>query len=189
MKSIIIAFSNPLLVNWVTSALTRNGYTIEYSCKTGADVARVADFCTSPVVVSGFQFPDMTAEELLGVLDGRLAMITVVLPHQRDFIERSDMVVVPYPVSSVDLLQAIEKVENTAANQAVQTGAVVPGKVKPTDRPAEEKLLILKAKTYLMSNHDMTESQAHRFLQKSSMDRGLKLIDSARMVLDNTLVV
>jgi response regulator NasT len=188
MKSIIIAFSNPLLTNWATSVLTRGGYSIEYSCKTGADVARVADFCTSPVVLSGFQFPDMTAEDLLGVLDGRLAMIAVMLPHQRDLLERQDLVSVQYPVSAMDLLQAIEELENTAAKKAA-SGSIAPGKHIPTERPAEEKLVILKAKDILMERYLMTESQAHRFLQKASMDRGLKLIDSARMVLDNTLAV
>ncbi|HNY17574.1 MAG TPA: ANTAR domain-containing protein [Treponemataceae bacterium] len=188
MKSIIVAFSNPLLTNWATSVLTRGGYSIEYSCKTGAEVARVADFCTSPVVLSGFQFPDMTAEDLLGALDGRLAMIVVMLPHQRDLLERRDLTSVPYPVSAMDLLQAIEEIENQAAKKAA-TGTVIPGKHKPTERPAEEKLLILKAKTQLMDENQMTESQAHRFLQKASMDRGLKLIDAARMVLERSLAV
>lgn len=187
MKSVIIAFSNPLLASWATSILTRGGYSIEYSCKTGGEVARVADFCTSPVVVSGFQFTDMTAEDLIGVLNGRLAMITVVLPHQRDLVERTDMIVVPYPVNPLDLLQEIEEVEKLAAREAVTTGSEVAGKQRPNDRPAEEKLLILKAKSILMEKRQMTESQAHRFLQKSSMDKGLKLIDSARMVLDNVL--
>lgn len=190
MKSVIIAFSNPLLINWITTVLTRCGYTIEYTCKTAADVARVAEFCTSPVVVAGFQFSDMTAEDLMSVLDGRLAMITVVLPHQRDLISRRDMVIVPYPLSSMELLQAIEMMENIAARQAVSirsytmdTGA------HARERPAEEKLLILKAKNMLMSEFPMTESQAHRFLQKSSMDQGLKLIDAAKMVIDGTLTV
>lgn len=187
MKSVIIAFSNPLLTNWITAVLTRGGYTIEYSCKTAGEVARVADFCTSPVVVCGFQFADMTAEDLQTILDGRIAMLTVVLPHQRDLIERQGMAVVPYPLSSMELLQAIEHVERNAAEAAVAPKPPAPSKSHPSERPAEEKLLILKAKGYLMDEYQMTESQAHRFLQKSSMDRGLKLIDSARMVLDNTL--
>ncbi len=189
MKSVIIAFSNPLLTNWMTSALNRGGYTIEYSCKTAGDVARVADFCTSPVVVSGFQFSDMTAEGLMDLLQERLAVVTIVLPHQRDLIERTDMLVLPYPLSSMDLLQAIGEAEKAAASQAVSVGTpVTDAGFRPTDRPAEEKLVIIKAKDILIDKFQMTESQAHRFLQKSSMDRGLKLIDAAKMVIENTLV-
>ena len=73
MKNVIIAFSNPLLANWATTILQRGGYTVEYSCKTGGEVARVVDFCNSMVVVGGFQFTDMTAEGLMAILDGRLA--------------------------------------------------------------------------------------------------------------------
>jgi len=190
MKSVIIAFSNPLLTNWITSVLNRSGYIIEYSCKTAGDVVRVADFCTSPVVVSGFQFPDMTAEDLVAILDGRLAMVTVVLPHQRDLIERDDMVVLPYPLGAQELLSAIELVEKTAARQAAGVSVNSSNtRARGTDRPADEKILILKAKNMLMEQFEMTESQAHRFLQKSSMDRGLKLIDAARMVIENSLSV
>lgn len=187
MKSVIIAFSNPLLTDWVFSVLHRGGYNIEYSCKTAGDVVRIAEFCTSPVVVCGFQFADMTAEDLKVALEGRLAMVTVVLPHQRDLIERRDMTVVPYPVSAVELLQAIEATENVAAREALGMGPAAAGKSKPDERPSDEKLLILKAKSVLMERFLMTESQAHRFLQKSSMDRGLKLIDSARMVIEGSL--
>ena len=185
MKSVIIAFSNPLLTNWVTTVLQRGGYTIEYSCKTGGDVVRVADFCTSPVILCGFQFPDMTAEDLRVALDGRLAMVTVVLPHQRDLVERNDMMIVPYPLSPMDLFLAIEDAAKAAAREAVSTETRGTGKGRANDRPAEEKLLILKAKNIIMDRFQMTESQAHRFLQKSSMDRGLKLVDAAKFVIDN----
>jgi response regulator NasT len=193
MKSVIIAFSNPLLYDWIKTVLNRGGYTIEYACKTAGEVARVADFCTSPVVVCGFQFSDMTAEDLMAVLGGRLAMVTVVLPHQRGLVERGDMSVLPYPVNATDLLQAIEQAERSAAQAAITParktgGKESNGKDSAADRSAEDKLLILKAKEMLMKQFQMTESQAHRFLQKSSMDRGLKIVDAARMVLENSLV-
>jgi response regulator NasT len=187
MNSVIVAFSNPLLSNWAASALGRHGYSVEYTCKTGAEVARVADYCTSLAVVAGFQFPDMTSEALMGMLDGRLAMVTVLLPHQRDLVERNDLITVPYPVSAIDLAQAVRLVEKSAAHRAATGSGALPGKARPHDRPAEEKLVIVKAKEIMMDRFQMTESQAHRFLQKSSMDRGLKLVDAARMVIENSL--
>ena len=35
-----------------------------------------------------------------------------------------------------------------------------------------------------MDRHGMTEAQAHRFLQKKSMDSGAKLIQTAQLVLE-----
>ena len=37
----------------------------------------------------------------------------------------------------------------------------------------------------LMDRNEMTEEQAHRFLQKKSMNSGVKLAETARMVLDS----
>ena len=189
MKNVIIAFSNPLFANWATTILQRGGYTVEYSCKTGGEVARVVDFCNSMVVVGGFQFTDMTAEGLMAILDGRLAMVTILLPHQRDLVERADMLTIPYPVCAADFLQAVQLAEKSAARYALMDGAEGGLLARPPERPAEEKLLIVKAKNVLMEKYRMTESQAHRFLQKSSMDRGLKLVDAAQMVIENSLTV
>jgi len=191
MKSVVLAFSNPILTNWVSTVLTRSGYHIENVCKTGSDLIRVSEFCTSPVAVCGFQFPDMTAENLFTLLEGRLALVTVVLSHQRDILNRDDMLLVPYPMSAADLIGAIEVMERSAAFRAVSSRQDSAGKsaFQPKERPAEEKLIILKAKEMLMEANAMTESQAHRFLQKTSMDRGLRLIDAATMVIAGTLAV
>ncbi len=186
MKSVIIAFSNPLLIEWTSSVLRRSGYTIEYVCKTGGDVTRISDFCSSMVVVNGFQFTDMTAADLKLHLNGRLAMVTILLPHQLDLVDRSQLYCVPYPLSATELVNAVEHAEKKAAFEAVAQKAV---KGRSEERSAEEKLMIIRAKQSLMDRYEMTESQAHRFLQKSSMDRGLKIVDAARMVLDNTLIL
>ena len=52
-----------------------------------------------------------------------------------------------------------------------------------TQRSDEEQSLIREAKAVLMYRNGMTEEEAHRFLQKQSMDHGAKLTDTARMVL------
>ena len=41
-----------------------------------------------------------------------------------------------------------------------------------------------EAKAVLMARDGMTEEQAHRFLQKRSMDNGARLVDTARQVLE-----
>ncbi|MBN1616105.1 MAG: ANTAR domain-containing protein, partial [Spirochaetales bacterium] len=119
----------------------------------------------------------------------KLALITLLLPHQRDLPEREDLVWVPYPLSPADLIRSVEETERQAALNALRGEAQAPEKKGPEGRSAEERLLILKAKNTLMEGRGMTEAQAHRFLQKSSMDRGLKLIDAARMVMEKSLDV
>lgn len=50
-------------------------------------------------------------------------------------------------------------------------------------RSAEEEKLLHHAKELLMEKNHMTEEEAHRYLQKRSMDNGTKLFETARMVI------
>jgi response regulator NasT len=57
-----------------------------------------------------------------------------------------------------------------------------PPKPKP-QRSDEEKKLIEKAKVTLMDRNGMTEPEAFRYIQKTSMDMGRTMIESAQMIL------
>ena len=55
--------------------------------------------------------------------------------------------------------------------------------VKPR-RTAEEEALLARAKEKLMEAKGLTEAQAHRYLQKQSMDHGIRMTEMARRVLE-----
>ncbi len=50
-------------------------------------------------------------------------------------------------------------------------------------RSGEEEDIVKQAKELLMNRNCMTEEEAHRFLQKKSMDTGSKMADTARMII------
>ena len=43
--------------------------------------------------------------------------------------------------------------------------------------------MIEKAKAFLMERNRMTEEEAHRFLQKCSMDSGNSMVETAQMII------
>ena len=51
-------------------------------------------------------------------------------------------------------------------------------------RTSEDDIIIERAKLYLMNKYKVTEEAAHRFLQKSSMNHGMKMVDTARNILN-----
>ena len=51
-------------------------------------------------------------------------------------------------------------------------------------RSAEEEQLVLHAKRLLMEVNGLTEPQAHRALQRISMNLGLRMSDSARRIIN-----
>ena len=56
-------------------------------------------------------------------------------------------------------------------------------RAKPKMRSAEEQHIIDRAKSLLIERNHMTESEAHRYMQKCSMDSGTNLVETAQMVL------
>ena len=50
-------------------------------------------------------------------------------------------------------------------------------------RSKEEQELIEKAKGILMNNNEMSEPEAFRYIQKSSMDYGRTLLETAAMII------
>ena len=56
-------------------------------------------------------------------------------------------------------------------------------RTQPRRRTGEEKALIDRAKAVLMERNNMTEAEAHRYLQKTSMDNGTGFTETAQMIL------
>ena len=54
---------------------------------------------------------------------------------------------------------------------------------QPKQRNVFDKQQIMLAKDLLMKQKGMTEEEAHRYLQKSSMANGVNMIETAQMVL------
>ena len=50
-------------------------------------------------------------------------------------------------------------------------------------RNPAQRAVIEKAKSLLMERNNLTEEEAHRYLQKNSMESGTNMLETARMVL------
>ena len=56
-------------------------------------------------------------------------------------------------------------------------------KKKKRPRSTREKAVIEKAKAFLMERNHMTEEEAHRYVQKCSMDSGNSMVETAQMII------
>src|SRR5699024_11703622 len=55
-------------------------------------------------------------------------------------------------------------------------------RAKPKKRSEKEQKIINDAKALLMERNHMTEEEAHRYIQKCSMDTGTNLVETAEMI-------
>ena len=58
-------------------------------------------------------------------------------------------------------------------------------RMRQPQRSEAEKQTVAEAKALLMDKFSLTEPEAHHYLQKNAMDRGLKLTDLAAKILQS----
>ena len=88
-----------------------------------------------------------------------------------------DMVCLPMPLKVHDLVSTLEMMAQAQARRRRKQ------RQQPKQRSEEEKRLLEQAKRLLMERNGMSEEEAHRYIQKCSMDSGTNLVETAQMVI------
>ena len=174
METVIVAFEVEKTCHRIREILENAGAASCLLCHSAAEVKRLVHKQHISTVISGFKFPDDSAEGLFEDLPPSCAMLLLAVQSQLDLCGNEDIFKLASPVSKGDLIASVRML--------IQMSHRLERFVRPR-RTQEEKALIDQAKAVLMDRHGMTEEQAHRFLQKQSMDSGAKLLDTARLVL------
>lgn len=185
MKSVILAFQNPDAANTIQRVVQLGGYGVGGICSGGAEVLRMLQWSSASAVVCGYRLKDTTAAELFQNLPQGVGMLVLLSQSQAGSVD------VPYgiqalnlPVSRTELLDALKTV--IMINDRPSTK-----KSGEDNRPArsdDDKKVIAKAKELLAEHNNMTEDQAHRFIQRVSMNNGSKMIDTARAIIAGEIV-
>ena len=179
MDRVILAFEGERTTARVRDILEGSGAAECLICHSAAEVKRLVNKQHVSVVVCGYKLRDETAEALSEDLPFSCSVLVLAVQNLLDMIESENVFKLTAPVSRNDLLSSVRML--------TQMGRRIERYTRP--KPSEEdKALIGKAKALLMDRNGMTEEQAHRFLQKKSMDSGTKLLQTAQMVLDGTWI-
>ncbi len=174
MGSIIIAmpkYDNALKVSEI---IKRSDISeIVTICTIGSDVLRKVEDMDVSIVVCTRKLRDMGYEELSGLLP----------PHVKMLLLTKDPDLEPFSSEIIKLLMPFKVADFTGTLRMLLSRDYYPKRKKRTLRSPEEQRIIDKAKAILMERNDMTEPDAFRYIQKTSMDTGRTLIESAQMIL------
>ena len=176
MDRIVVAFANEEAQRRILRLLASDGWEPAACCASGAEAIRTVRKLGSAIVVCGFKLRDITANDLAADLQGTALLMVVSSAVNLDFCQGDNLYKLPTPISRSDFfatLDLMRQFEEAHLHHA------------PPKRKEADQQLIRKAKELLMDTNRMTESEAHRFLQKRSMDAGMKLADMAQYILDS----
>ena len=175
MQTVIVAFESGANRAKIREILESEGEFSCMACRSAAEVKRAAHKQHECIIVCGFKLADETCEELFHDLPDGCFMLMVGPQARLELSENEGIFKLQSPIRRGELLASVRML--------AQFQRYVPKEKGPAKRGEEERRLIAQAKAVLMDRHGMTEEQAHRFLQKQSMDNGVKLTDTARLVL------
>ena len=165
MDRIILAFASEKAHAQITRILGSGGLAPSISCFSGA------------VVICGFRLRDMTAEMLAVDLTGIAPVLVISSPGNLELCGDRNLIKLAVPSSRAEFFASLDLAQGVLAGGA-------PASRLHIQRSAEEERLICRAKAVLMEVNLMSEAEAHRFLQKYSMDTGLRLAETARLILE-----
>lgn len=173
MEQIIVAFEKRDNCDRLREILEGSGEFSCLTCQSGAQVRRALGSQATGLVVCGFKLADESCEALYGDLPPRCAMLMVAPQAQLDLCEATGVFKLPTPLHRSELLASVRLLA-----QLIRAWERTPVRRTQADRE-----LVAQAKEALMSYSGMTEEEAHRFLQKQSMDHRAPMADTARHVL------
>lgn len=176
MAGIIVAFPKPEDGKAIKSLLIRSGYDNVSSCTTGSKAIQLADTLGEGIIISGYRLPDMLYSNILENVEGRYEML-LVASRQRILEDETGIAMLEMPIKVRDFLNSVEMMENNLYERAHRK------RRRPGQRTEEEKSMINQAKEVLMEKNNMSENEAHRYIQKSAMDSGRTMAQTADMIL------
>ncbi|MGL5435535.1 MAG: ANTAR domain-containing response regulator [Lachnospiraceae bacterium] len=177
MTNVIVAFQKPEHAKSIKNILMRSGFQVIAVCNSGAQTLAYAEGLNSGIVICGYQLPDMLFAELHDCLPREFTMLLISSPAKWGGRIAEDIVCLPMPLKVHDLVEALELLDQRQVRSKRKK------RQQPKQRSEEEQALLAKAKMLLMDRNQMTEEEAHRYIQKSSMDSGTDLLETAQMVI------
>ena len=162
MTNIVVAFSRQGDAKNIKNILMRNGFQVVAVCTSGSQVLSSLEDLSSGIVVSGYRFEDM---------------ILVALPSRFEGEMPRDVVCLSMPLKVHDLVGTLEMMCRSQVKRKRRMGE------HPAGRNERELQIIARAKEILMERNNMSEREAHRYIQKCSMDSGTNMVETAWMII------
>ncbi len=177
MTSLVVVFPKAEDARNIRRLLMRGGYDVAAVCTSGAQALSAADRLGSGIMVCGYRYPDMLYTELFENLPSSFGMLLVASPRVIGEGVADGVASVTMPLHAAELFESLDGLETELVRRRRKRRTV------PLQRTDREKQVIQEAKEMLMEKNGISEEEAHRYLQKTSMDSGTNLVETAQMVL------
>lgn len=175
MTNIIIAFPSGTDAEKIRGILQRRGFDISTVCTSGSSVLQAMQRLGEGIVISGFRFRDMTCYQLAEMRPASFELVIIASEANLSDGAPPGVHVLTIPLKLTPLAELLEQLQSR-----VRPRNKKPGGTSSRSRVQNEEIEQVKA--MLMARRGITEPEAHKYLQKTSMDNGTGILETARML-------
>ncbi|MGP4018820.1 ANTAR domain-containing response regulator [Saccharopolyspora sp. 5N708] len=185
-RRVLVAEDEALIRLDLVEMLREEGYQVVGEAGDGQEAVRLAEELRPDLVILDIKMPKMDGIEAASNIAGeRIAPVVILTAFsQRDLVERARdagaMAYLVKPFAKRDLVPAIE----LAVSRFTEVQALEAEVADLTER-LEARKTIERAKGLLMSQHNLSEPESFRWLQRTAMDRRTTMKAVAQAVLEN----
>lgn len=176
MAGIIVVFPRAENARNIRNILVRNGYRVTAVCTSGSQALSAADNLDEGLIICGYKFTDMLYTQLKADLPSGFELLLVASPQVLSMCPDRELVCLELPLKVQDMISTVEMMLLGMQRRRKKEQKT------PKVRSEKDQKLIQDAKKLLMDRNNMTEEEAHRYMQKCSMDSGTNLVETAQMV-------
>ncbi len=182
---ILLVMRQGKISSQVERLITSLGHRVTAVCHSGGNAIRTASVRKFDIVLCSSSLPDMSGLDLAVDLaqQNRASVLLITSADEKVYIESKfdgyDITCLVKPVSKMVLQNSFE--------MAMKFRQRLYGVARERDRlqkTLDRRAIVAKAKAVLMEKYDMSEPEAYRALQKSSMDTGVPIREVAQTVID-----
>lgn len=182
---IVVAEDETIIRLDIVETLTAQGYEVVGEADNGQRAIELVEELSPDVVLMDISMPVMDGlSATRSIAERSLAPVVILTAFsQRDLIDQATqagaMSYIVKPFSETDLVPAIE-----LAKARFEQLVTLEAEISDLSIRFETRKLVDRAKTLLQEKLDITEPEAFRWIQKTSMDRRLTMKDVAQTVIE-----
>lgn len=162
----------------IREVLISHGFENTFACQTAAAALSEVNRQPAGLVISGYKLPDMHYSQLADSLPKYFELLLIGSPNAVSQAQAGIMSVTT-PIKVYDLLNTVHMMM-ADIDQRFRKYKKQKSKPKRSER---EENYIKNARSLLMERNHLSEEEAHRYIQKRSMDNGVGMVETAQMLL------
>lgn len=172
-QNLFIAFDNKRVSLSVAKILLSNGIRVNKIAEKVSDILDVNRYYNSGIIIMGYRFDNQYVNDVIENIDNNFSVICIGKREQLDYCDDERIFKLAVPLNKTDLICSVEML------------MAMDSKYKPkSSKSKTDEKIIQTAKQMLIDIYAMNEEQAHRYMQKKSMDTGRRLVEIARIILE-----